>query len=106
MRKGCTQDAAFLCADFAEDGRIPQAILSPGRGSFAAKRRGPAFGDEAAVQVLQAGDAFRLAIDAPRSMLTERAKVYERKNAVPECIRRAQKNYYAGRRKAQGFEVV
>ncbi len=47
-------------------------------------------GDEVVVQVLKAGDTFRLAIDAPRSMQIERAKVYELKNDAPECIRRVQ----------------
>ncbi len=48
-------------------------------------------GDEVVVQVLRAGDTFRLAIDAPRSMAIERAKVHEPCSGVPDCIQRARK---------------
>ncbi len=45
-------------------------------------------GDDIVVQVLKAGSVFRLAIDAPRSMAIERAKVRESSTPPPECIRR------------------
>lgn len=48
-------------------------------------------GDNIVVQVLKAGDVFRLAVDAPRSMSIERAKVHEQSGNVPECIQRVQK---------------
>ena len=46
-------------------------------------------GDEIVVQVLKAGETFRLAVDAPRSMRIERSREREKSGAVPECIRRA-----------------
>ncbi len=48
-------------------------------------------GDEVVVQVLKTGDSFRLAIDAPRSMAIERAKVHEQCSGVPDCIQRVRK---------------
>ncbi len=49
-------------------------------------------GDEVVVQVLRAGDTFRIAIDAPRSMAIERAKVHEQNSGVPDCIRKVRKS--------------
>lgn len=48
-------------------------------------------GDDIVVQVLKTGDVFRLAVDAPRSMQIERAKIREQSGAAPECIQRVQK---------------
>lgn len=45
-------------------------------------------GPDIVVQVLKAGDVFRIAIDAPRELSIERAKVRERVGEAPECIRR------------------
>ena len=48
-------------------------------------------GDNIVVQVLKTGDVFRIAIDAPRSMDIQRAKVREAEGDVPECIRRVRR---------------
>jgi len=45
-------------------------------------------GEDVVVQVLKAGDVFRIAIDAPKSMDIRRAKVQEAVGDVPECIKR------------------
>lgn len=45
-------------------------------------------GPNIVVQVLKAGDVFRVAIDAPRELAIERSKVRERKGDAPSCIQR------------------
>lgn len=45
-------------------------------------------GDNVVIQVLKVGELCRVAIDAPRDMAIERAKVHEQTADVPECIRR------------------
>lgn len=48
-------------------------------------------GPDIVVQVLKAGDTFRLAIEAPRELEIVRAKVRERTAEAPECIQRVRK---------------
>lgn len=48
-------------------------------------------GDEIVVQVLKTGENFRIAIDAPRSMAIERAKVHEQNCGIPDCIQRVRR---------------
>lgn len=64
-------------------------------------------GEEIVVQVLKTGDMFRIAIDAPRSMPIECAKVHEQTGEVPECIRRVQRQnppkYNTRKRPAAAF---
>lgn len=64
-------------------------------------------GEDVVVQVLKAGDTFRIAINAPRSMAIERAKVYEQTRDVPECIRRVQRKapLPASAQKRQGTPI-
>lgn len=50
-------------------------------------------GDNVVIQVLRAGDVFRVAIDAPKEMPIERAKVHEQTAETPECIRRVREKY-------------
>jgi len=50
-------------------------------------------GPDVVIQILKVGDMCRVAIDAPREMAIERAKVYEQKNETPECIRRLREKY-------------
>lgn len=59
-------------------------------------------GNEIVVQVLKTGENFRIAIDAPRSMQIERAKVHELTGEIPECIRRvrARQPVKAGKKRA------
>lgn len=49
-------------------------------------------GPDVVIQVLKAGETFRIAIDAPREMIIERSKVYEETHATPDCIQRVRKN--------------
>lgn len=48
-------------------------------------------GPDIVIQVLKAGDMFRVAIDAPRELNIERAKVHEQTGDTPECIQRVRK---------------
>lgn len=50
-------------------------------------------GDDVVIQILKVGDVCRVAIDAPREMPIERAKVRERNAEAPECIRRLREKY-------------
>ena len=45
-------------------------------------------GENVVIQVLKVGETCRVAIEAPREMAIERAKVHEQTGEVPECIRR------------------
>ncbi len=42
-------------------------------------------GDDVVIQMLKVGDVCRVAIDAPREMAIERAKVHEQNAETPEC---------------------
>lgn len=48
-------------------------------------------GPDVVVQVLKAGETFRLAIDAPRELDIVRSKVRERTDEAPACIQRVRK---------------
>ncbi len=50
-------------------------------------------GDDVVIQMLKVGDVCRVAIDAPREMAIERAKVHEQNADAPECIKRLRKKY-------------
>lgn len=50
-------------------------------------------GDDVVIQILKVGDLCRVAIDAPREMAIERAKVREQKADAPECIQRIRQKY-------------
>ena len=50
-------------------------------------------GDNVVIQILKVGDVCRVAIDAPRELAIERAKVHERNGETPECIRRVREKY-------------
>ena len=50
-------------------------------------------GDNVVIQMLKVGDVCRVAIDAPREMTIERAKVHEQRAETPECIRRVREKY-------------
>ena len=50
-------------------------------------------GDNVVIQVLKVGDTCRVAIDAPREMPIERAKVHEQTADTPECIRKIREKY-------------
>ena len=50
-------------------------------------------GDDVVIQMLKVGDVCRVAIDAPREMAIERAKVREQRADVPECIQRVREKY-------------
>ncbi|MCX4266250.1 MAG: carbon storage regulator [Firmicutes bacterium] len=45
-------------------------------------------GDNVVIQILKV-----VAIDAPRELAIERAKVHERNGETPECIRRVREKY-------------
>ena len=50
-------------------------------------------GDDVVIQILKVGDLCRVAIDAPREMAIERAKVHEQNAETPECIKRLREKY-------------
>ncbi len=50
-------------------------------------------GDNVVIQILKVGDLCRVAIDAPREMAIERAKVHEQNGETPECIQRLREKY-------------
>ena len=50
-------------------------------------------GDNVVIQILKVGDLCRVAIDAPREMAIERAKVHEQNRETPECIQRLREKY-------------
>ena len=50
-------------------------------------------GDDVVIQMLKVGDVCRVAIDAPREMAIERAKVREQRADAPECIKRLREKY-------------
>ena len=50
-------------------------------------------GDDVVIQMLKVGDVCRVAIDAPREMAIERAKVRKQNVDAPKCIKRLRKKY-------------
>ncbi len=50
-------------------------------------------GDNVVIQILKVGDLCRVAIDAPREMAIERAKVHEQNGETPEYIQRLREKY-------------
>ena len=50
-------------------------------------------GYDVVIQMLKVGDLCRVAIDAPREMAIERAKVHEQNAETPECIKRLREKY-------------
>ena len=50
-------------------------------------------GPDVVIQMLKVGDVCRVAIDAPKEMTIERAKIHEQKADVPECIQRVRQKY-------------
>ncbi len=50
-------------------------------------------GDDVVIQMLKVGDVCRVAIDAPREMAIERAKVHKQNVDAPECIKRLREKY-------------
>ena len=50
-------------------------------------------GDDVVIQMLKVGDVCRVAIDAPREMAIERAKVRKQNVDTPECIKRLREKY-------------
>ena len=50
-------------------------------------------GDDVVIQMLKVGDVCRVAIDAPREMAIERAKVRMQNVDAPECIKRLREKY-------------
>lgn len=48
-------------------------------------------GPDIVIQVLKAGEMFRVAIDAPREMSIERAKIHEQTGDTPDCIQKVRK---------------
>ena len=50
-------------------------------------------GDDEVIQMLKVGDVCRVAIDAPREMAIERAKVRKQNAETPKCIKRLREKY-------------
>ena len=50
-------------------------------------------GPDVVIQILKVGDLCRVAIDAPREMAIERAKVREQNADAPECIKKLREKY-------------
>ena len=50
-------------------------------------------GPDVVIQMLKVGEVCRVAIDAPRELVIERAKVHEQRAETPECIQRVREKY-------------
>ena len=49
--------------------------------------------DDVVIQMLKVGDVCRVAIEAPREMAIERAKVRKQNADAPKCIKRLREKY-------------
>lgn len=50
-------------------------------------------GPDVVIQMLKVGEVCRVAIDAPKELVIERAKVHEQRAETPECIQRVRQKY-------------